>query len=191
MDATIVFLEQRNNPISLLVRFTKHRQLARQVGDSRALSIVEKEVMAPFTYVGLALGASPGGRIRFRSLEFTDINRPAPVDGLLASQTLRFGDLDFMADRLGQLRLSEENAASPHILVDILSRIFLVFSPSVGAKQFWVNLDGMACCCAYRQCRSSAYLGGVYVILIVRARQTSHKGQQSLTKLNAMQAAYI
>jgi hypothetical protein len=32
---------------------------------------------------------------------------------------------------------------------------------------------------------SSAYVGGVYVILILRAWQTSHKGQQSLTKLNA------
>jgi hypothetical protein len=31
---------------------------------------------------------------------------------------------------------------------------------------------------------------GVYVILILRAWQTSHKGQQSLTKLNAKQAAY-
>jgi hypothetical protein len=30
-----------------------------------------------------------------------------------------------------------------------------------------------------------AYVGGVYVILILRAWQTSHKGQQSLTKLNA------
>ena len=34
-------------------------------------------------------------------------------------------------------------------------------------------------------------MGGVYVILILRARQTSHKGQQSLTKLNAMQATYM
>jgi hypothetical protein len=31
---------------------------------------------------------------------------------------------------------------------------------------------------------SSAYLSGVYVILILRAWKTSHKGQQSLTKLN-------
>ena len=33
------------------------------------------------------------------------------------------------------------------------------------------------------------YVGGVYVILILKAWQTSHKGQQSLTKLNAKQAA--
>jgi len=39
----IVFLEQRGNRINLLVRFTKYRQLACQVGDSRALSIVERE----------------------------------------------------------------------------------------------------------------------------------------------------
>ena len=59
--------------------------------------------MAPCTYVGLALGAAPGGRIRFESLEFADINGPAPVDGLLPGQALRFGDLDFLADRLGRL----------------------------------------------------------------------------------------
>ena len=43
---------------------------------------------------------------------------------------------------------------------------------------------------AYSQCRSSAYVGDVYVILILRAWQTSHEGQQSLTKLNAKQVAY-
>jgi hypothetical protein len=35
--------------------------------------VVEKDVMAPCTHVGLALGAAPVGRIRFGSLEFTDI----------------------------------------------------------------------------------------------------------------------
>jgi len=34
-------------------------------------------------------------------------------------------------------------------------------------------------------------MGGVRVILILRAGQISHKGQQSLTKLNAKQAAYM
>jgi hypothetical protein len=29
------------------------------------------------------------------------------------------------------------------------------------------------------------YVGGVYMILILKARQIYHKGQQSLTKLNA------
>ena len=71
--------------------------------------------MAPCIYIGLALGAALGGRIRFESLEFADINGLAPVDDLLLSQALRFGDLDFMADRLGQLRLSKENVAPPHI----------------------------------------------------------------------------
>ena len=47
----------------------------------------------------------------------------------------------------------------------------------------------MTCFCTYPQCMSSAYVGGVYVILILRAWQISHKGQQSLTKLNAKQAA--
>ena len=57
--------------------------------------------MAPYTYVGLALGVAPGGRIHFGSLEFTDINRPAPINGLLPSQALCFRDLDFMANHLG------------------------------------------------------------------------------------------
>ena len=63
--------------------------------------------MAPYTYVGLALGAAPGGRICFENLEFADINGPAPVDGLVPGQALRFGDLDLVFDCLGQLRLSE------------------------------------------------------------------------------------
>ena len=33
--------------------------------------------------------------------------------------------------------------------VDILASIFWVFTPSVEVKHFWVDLDGMACCCAY------------------------------------------
>jgi hypothetical protein len=66
-----------------------------------------------------------------------------------------------------------------------------LFTPGVGVKHFWLDLNGMACICAYPQCRSSAYLGGVYVILILWAWQVSHKGQQSLTKLNAKQAAYM
>jgi hypothetical protein len=71
--------------------------------------------MAPCTYVGLALGVTLGGRIRFGSLEFSDIDGPAPVNGLLPGQALRFGDLDFVVDRLGQLWLSEENAIALHI----------------------------------------------------------------------------
>ena len=76
-------------------------------------------------------------------------------------------------------------------LVEILSSIFLVFTPNVGVEYFWVDLDRMAYFCVYPQSRSSASVGGVYVILILRAWQTSHKSQQSLTKLNAKQAAYM
>ena len=54
-----------------------------------------------------------------------------------------------------------------------------VFTPSVGVKHFWVDLNGMACFCAYPN------VGVVHIWVILRARQTSHKGQQSLTKLNA------
>ena len=42
-------------------------------------------------------------------------------------------------------------------------------TPSVGVEHMWA----------------------VYVILILIAWQTSHKGQQSLTKLNVKQAAYM
>jgi hypothetical protein len=71
--------------------------------------------MAPGTYVELVLSAALGSRIRFGSPEFADIDGSAPVNGLLPGQALRFGDLDFIADRLGQLWLSEENVAPPHI----------------------------------------------------------------------------
>jgi hypothetical protein len=47
--------------------------------------------------------------------------------------------------------------------------IFFVFTSSVAVKPFCVALGGMACFCAYPQCRSSTYVGGVYVILILRA----------------------
>ena len=52
-----------------------------------------------------------------------------------------------------------------------------VFTPSVRVKHFWVDLD--------------EYVGGVYMILILIAWQTSHKGQQSLIKLNTKQVAYM
>ena len=77
--------------------------------------IVEMEVMAPCTYVGLALGVAPGGCISFGSLRFADIDGPAHVNGLLLGQAQRFRDQDFVADRLGWLWLNEENAALPYI----------------------------------------------------------------------------
>jgi hypothetical protein len=69
-------------------------------GQSRNL-VVKKEVMTPCTYVGLALGEAPSGHICFGSLEFVNIDGPAPVDSLISSQALRFGDLNFVADHLG------------------------------------------------------------------------------------------
>ena len=112
MDAIIVFVEQRDNHNNLLVLFTKHRQLAHQAGDSHAFSIIKKEAMAPCTHIGLALSMALGGRIRFGSLEFADIDGPAPVNGLIPRQALRFGDLDFVTNCLGQLRLSERECGS-------------------------------------------------------------------------------
>jgi hypothetical protein len=67
--------------------------------------------MPPNTYIELALGVAPGGCIHFGSLEFVDADRPAPVPSLLPSQALRFGDLDFITDHLGQLRLREGDVA--------------------------------------------------------------------------------
>jgi hypothetical protein len=49
-----------------------------------------------------------------------------------------------------------------------LTSMFCVH-PSVGVEHFWVDLNGMTCFCAYPQCRSSVYVDGVYVILILRA----------------------
>jgi hypothetical protein len=46
---------------------------------------------------------------------------------------------------------------------------FWVFTLSVRVKYFWVDLNGITYLCAYLQCRSSAYVSGVYVILILRA----------------------
>ena len=64
-----------------------------------------------------------------------------------------------------------------------------VFTPSVGVKYiFFVDLDGMYV--LRTPSVGAASICGVYMILILRAWQTSHKGQQSLTKLNAKQAAY-
>ena len=100
--------------------------------------------MAPCTYVGRALGAAPSSRIHFGSLEFADIDRPTPVDGFLPGQALCFGDLDFVANRLGQQRLSEGNVAPPHIP-----------TPDHGLGQpgpAIVNSDALAC-------RIDAYLG--------------------------------
>ena len=50
-----------------------------------------------------------------------------------------------------------------------LSSMFFVFTPSVGVEHFLGGSRWKAYICAYPQCRSSAYLCGVYVILILRA----------------------
>ena len=97
MDATIIFLEQRGDRINLLVRFTKHRQLTRQVGDSRALSFVEKEAMTSRTVGGLARGMAHGGHIHHENHEFIGIEGPAPTSIFSHSQVLHPGDLDPVA----------------------------------------------------------------------------------------------
>ena len=105
-------------------------------GQSRTL-VVEMEVLAPYTYVGLALGTAPDGHISFGSLEFTDIDGPAPVNSLLPGQALCSRDLDFVADCLGQLWLSKENVAPLHIL-----------TPNHGparAGSTIVDFDALAC----------------------------------------------
>jgi hypothetical protein len=100
--------------------------------------------MAPHTYVGLALGVAPIGRICFGSLEFINANRPTPAFGLLPSQAICFGDLDFIADHLGQLHLHEGDAALLHTPSPNLGPTYV--SPAI------INSDALAC-------RIDSYLG--------------------------------
>ena len=65
--------------------------------------------------------------------------------------------------------LRDSNKNLEHLFGGYPIKNIFVFTPSVGVKHFWVDLDAMACCCAYPQCRSSAYVDGVSVILILRA----------------------
>jgi hypothetical protein len=48
------------------------------------------------------------------------------------------------------------------------------------SKTFLDKFRGMAYFCAYPRCKNSACVGGVYVILILRAWQTSHKASTKL-----------
>ena len=94
MDATIIVLEQHGNRINLLVWFTNHRQLARQVGDSCSLSFVEKEVMAPRTNGRLARGVAHDGHIHHENYEFTGVEGTTPVSVFSHILDLRSRDLD-------------------------------------------------------------------------------------------------
>ena len=68
-----------------------------------------------------------------------------------------------------------------------LLNMFLAFIPSVGVKHFWVDLDGRHVFAPTPSVGVVYIWGGVYVILILRDK-TLTRYQQSLTKLNAMQA---
>ena len=94
MDATIAFLEQHGNHISLLVLFTKHRQLARQVGDNHTLLIVEKEAMAPHTVSGLARRMAHGGHIHHKNREFIGVGWLVPTSAFSHGPDLCSRDLD-------------------------------------------------------------------------------------------------
>ena len=94
LNATIVFLEQHGNHINSLVRFTKHRQLARLVGDSRALSFVEKEAMAPHTTGELDGGMAHRGHIRRKKYEFISVKGPAPASAYSHGSDLHPRNLD-------------------------------------------------------------------------------------------------
>ena len=96
-DATIVFLKQHDNHINLLVQFTKHRQLTRQVGDSRALLFVEKEAIAPRTIGGLAHGMARGGRICHENHGSISVEGPAPTSAFSHGPDLHPGDQDSIA----------------------------------------------------------------------------------------------
>ena len=67
------------------------------------------------------------------------------------------------------LRVTSTRTWSIYLVDGKPNKHVFVFTPNVEVKYFWVDQDGMACFCAYPQCRSSAYRGGVYVILILRA----------------------
>jgi len=71
--------------------------LARQVGDNRALSIVEQEAMVPSTIGGLAGGMTHGGHIHHENYEFTDVGGPAPASACSHGPNLCHGDLDPVA----------------------------------------------------------------------------------------------
>jgi hypothetical protein len=87
---------------------------------------------------------APGGRNCYGSLEFTGINGIAPIDSLLPGQALRFEDLDFIADHMGQLRLKEGNAAPSYI--SMLDHGPARVGPAI------VDSDALAC-------KIGAYLG--------------------------------
>ena len=100
--------------------------------------------MAPCTYVRLALGAAPSGRIRFGSLEFIDVNGPTPAFSLLPDQAFRFGDLNFIADHIGRLHLRNGDAAPSYTPMLILRPAYI--SPTT------IDSDALPC-------RIDAYLG--------------------------------
>ena len=45
--------------------------------------------------------------------------------------------------------LRDSNKNLEHLFGEYLMKNILVFSPIVGVKHFWVDLNGMACFCAY------------------------------------------
>ena len=66
-----------------------------------------------------------------------------------------------------------------------------MFTPSVGVKHFWVDLDGRHVFAPTPSVVVVHICGWCVRDLDFRAWQTSHKGQQSLTKLNIKQATYM
>jgi hypothetical protein len=65
------------------------------------------------------------------------------------------------------------------------------YLPSTRSKSFLGWSRWKTYFCSYPQCRSSAYVGGVYVILILRAWQIAHKGHQAWQNSMQKQAAYM
>ena len=45
--------------------------------------------------------------------------------------------------------LRDTNKNLEHLFGGYPMNMFVVFTPSVGVKYFWVDLDGMTCFCAY------------------------------------------
>jgi hypothetical protein len=88
----------------------------------------------------------------------------------------------FSATKL--LRDSSKNLE--HLIGGWKMQTYFSVHPQCRSRIFLGGSRWKACFYTYPQCRGRAYVGGVYMILILRAWQNSYKGQQSLTKLNAI-----
>ena len=82
----------------------------RQVGDSHALSSVEKEAMAPRSTGELTSGMAYGGHICRKNYEFTSIKGPAAVTACGYDPNLCHRDLGHVARNGHTLRTASDGS---------------------------------------------------------------------------------